>query len=230
MKRDQAASRHETNDLVRSLAREAGRAGGEWTGGEWVRAGRLPFAVAFPAAALAAIAASLAVVLALAGPRADFLVIAGSWIFLFKATAMLLLAGGSLVLVRAAAIPGRAVKPVFALAPALLFLAVNALADRSGVSLLGARPPLSALICVGTIILASLPALALILAAMRRGIPTRLRQAGFFAGMLAGAAGALGYTVACVNDGAAFVALWYLAAVLIVAGIGAAAGPKSLAW
>jgi hypothetical protein len=220
MTHDAVARRPAIDDLVRRLAHEAGRPGPD----------RLSLTVAFPAAVIGAIAASLAVVLALVGLRPDLMAILGSWIFLFKVTAMLLLAGGGLFLVRAAATPGMAPKPALVLGPAMLFLVVSALADRSGLPLLGVNPPVSAFSCMGTIILASLPALMLVLIIMRRGIPTRLRQAGFFAGLLAGAIGALAYTVACKNDGAAFVALWYMVAVLIVAGIGAAAGPRSLAW
>lgn len=214
------AARLGTDELARRLAQEAGRAGSR----------RLPLAVALPGAAAAAFLAALAVVLAAAGARPDFPFIVASWIYLFKATAMLLLAGGALALVRAAAIPGMAPRPLWALGPAALFLCVNALADGSGLPLSGVRPPFSAFICVGTIVLASLPGLALALAGIRRGAPTRLRQAGFFAGLLAGALGALGYTVACVNDGAAFVALWYGTAALIVAAVGAAVGPRALRW
>lgn len=220
MTHDATAPRPGTDDLVRRLAQEAGRARGR----------ALPPAVLFAAGAIAAIPLSLAVVLTLVGARSDLAAILGSWIFLFKVAAMLLLAVGGLVLARDAAIPGRVSKPALALAPAVLFLAVSALADRSGLPLAGARPPLSVLICVGTIVAASLPALALLLTAMRRGIPTRLRRAGFCAGLLAGAIGALAYTVACANDGAAFVALWYPAAVAVVAGLGAATGPRALAW
>lgn len=217
---EHAATRSGTDELTRRLAQEAGRAASR----------RLPLAAALPAAAAAALLAALAVVFALVGARADFPIIVGSWIYLFKATAMLLLAGGALALVRAAAIPGVAPRPLWALGPAGLFLVVNALADGSGLPLSGVRPPFSVFICVGTIVLASLPGLALALAAVRRGAPTRLRQAGFFAGLLAGALGALGYTVACVNDGAAFVALWYGTAALIVAAVGAAVGPRALRW
>lgn len=208
-----------TDELVRRLAREAGRAAPCRTSRIMALAGLA-----------AAPGASLLVVLAVIGARADLPAIAGSWIFLFKVTAMLLLAGGGLRLVRAAATPGLVPDPVSALAPAVLFLALSALLDRSGLPLAGARPPLSAVLCLGGIALASLPALGVTLLAMRRGIPTRLGQAGLCAGLLAGAIGALAYTLACVNDGAAFVALWYPLAVLAVAGLGAVVGPRVLAW
>ncbi|QFR33787.1 NrsF family protein [Ancylobacter sp. TS-1] len=220
MTRDATARRPVTDDLVRRLAQEAGRSG----------ARPLSSTLVIAAVAVAAVPVSLAVVLTLLGARTDLPAILGSWIFLFKVAAMLLLAGGGLLLVRAATIPGSVPKPALALAPALLFLVASALADRSGLPLAGARPPFSVFVCVGSIVMASLPALALVLVGMRRGIPTRLRRAGFFAGLLAGAVGALAYTVACVNDGAAFVALWYLVAVVLVAGLGAAAGPRALAW
>lgn len=148
----------------------------------------------------------------------------------FKAIAMLLVTGAGLHLVRTAATPGASTGPLLALAPAAVFLGVNVLVDHSGLSLMGARPPFSPLRCVGTITLASAPALILILAAIRRGAPTRLRMAGLFAGVLAGALGALAYVVACVNDSAGFVALWYSLAILIVAGLGALLGPRFLAW
>jgi len=111
----------------------------------------------------------------------------------------------------------------------LLFILVGAVFDRSGFPLLGAHT-LSVPTCVGAIILASLPALAVMLAAMRLGIPTRPGWAGGMAGILAGSLGALAYTLACINDGAAFVALWYSLAIAIMAAIGATAGRRVLAW
>ncbi|MBW6397194.1 DUF1109 domain-containing protein [Roseomonas sp. HJA6] len=209
-----------TDELVRRLAREAGHAASRGPPRNLVFAG-------FVAAALGA---SVLVVLAMIGARADLPAIAGSWILLFKVTGMLLLAVGGLRLVRAAMTPGTEPHPISALAPAAVFLALSAVLDRSGVPPAGARPLLSALLCLGGITLAALPALGLTLLAMRRGIPTRLGRAGLYAGLLAGAIGALAYTLACVNDGAAFVALWYPLAVLTVAGIGAALGPRALAW
>ncbi len=72
--------------------------------------------------------------------------------------------------------------------------------------------------------------MAAILIAMRSGTPTRLAGAGAVAGLLAGAIGALAYTVACLNDGATFVALWYSAAIAVVTIGGALIGPRVLAW
>ncbi|WP_207485289.1 NrsF family protein [Arenibaculum pallidiluteum] len=219
MRQGKAARPVRTDDLIQGLAMEAGQS----------RAGRLSFELVLSLGIVAAIIGAFAIVLLLAGPRPGLPLLAQSWIFQFKVIAMVLLAGGAAWLVRDAARPGAPTRLGGALAPALLFLAANVVLDRSGYPLSGARA-LSVPVCVGTIVLASLPALMLMLASMRRGIPTRLGRAGFFAGLLAGTLGALAYTVACVNDGAAFVSVWYVAAILIVAGLGAVAGPRALAW
>lgn len=212
--------RPQTDQLLQRLAAEAGLSPPR----------RLSLIWQLLMASTVAAAVSLGVVLTVAGARSDLALVVGTWIFLFKAIAMLLLAAGAFMLVRGAARPGRAIRPLYALAPAFVFLAASTAFDRSGLSLGGARPPVSILACVGTIVLASLPALGLILGVMKQGIPTDLRAAGFQAGLLAGSIGALAYTVACVNDGAAFVAVWYSAAVVAAGCLGALAGPRWLAW
>lgn len=220
MLQEQASIDRTTEDLVRDLAREAGRSRGP----------RPSVAALLFLATVVALAAALAVVLLLADVRDDLPIVWNGRAFLSKMAAMSFLAAGGLLLVRAHAIPGEKASFVLALGPAMLILVANLLADPSGSPLLGLRPPLSAAICIGTIILASIPALILFMSALRRGLPTRLRRAGFFAGLAAGAIGALAYTPACVNDGAAFVALWYSLSVLVMAAIGWAFGPIWLAW
>ncbi len=111
----------------------------------------------------------------------------------------------------------------------MMFLLTGALFDRSGFPLLGVHT-YSVPKCAGTIIMASTPALAAIFSAMRAGTPTRLSQAGAFAGFLAGSVGGLAYTIACLNDGAAFVAVWYSIAIACVTALGALIGPKLLRW
>lgn len=206
-----------TDDLIRALGSEAGRS----------RPGS--FWLALPAGSVLALLAAFAVVFLVIGPRADLEAIATTWTFLFKVVAMVLLALAGIREVRAAAIPGSASRPLAALLPAILFLTAGALLDRSGFPLLGARA-LSVPYCVGAILLASLPALTVIFAAVKSGIPTRPARAGAMAGLLAGALGALAYTVACVNDGAGFVALWYSLAVGLVAALGAVVGRRILSW
>jgi hypothetical protein len=48
--------------------------------------------------------------------------------------------------------------------------------------------------------------------------------------MLSASVGAMAYTVACKNDGTAFVATWYTAAWVIMAAIGAGVGYRVLRW
>jgi hypothetical protein len=76
----------------------------------------------------------------------------------------------------------------------------------------------------------SLPALAACLWALRGLAPTRPRATGFTAGLLAGALGALGYSVACPELSAAFVALWYSVGMGLSATLGAVLGAKALRW
>lgn len=84
--------------------------------------------------------------------------------------------------------------------------------------------------CPWLVLAFSLPALAATLWAVRGLAPTRLRQAGFAAGLLAGAVGACGYALSCPEASAAFVAVWYSLGILLTAGLGAALGPRALRW
>jgi hypothetical protein len=84
--------------------------------------------------------------------------------------------------------------------------------------------------CPWAVLGLSLPALAATLWAMRGLAPTRPRRAGFAAGLLAGAAGAAGYSLGCTEESLAFVAIWYTAGVALTAGLGALVGPRLLRW
>lgn len=85
-------------------------------------------------------------------------------------------------------------------------------------------------ICPWMLMMLSLPALATILWAMRSLAPTQLRQAGFAAGVLAGAVGAMGYSLACPETSVTFVAVWYTLGIALTAWIGQWLGPKALRW
>lgn len=76
----------------------------------------------------------------------------------------------------------------------------------------------------------SVPALVALLFAAKSGAPTRLRFTGFSAGVLAGAIGALGYSLACPELSLAFVAIWYSAGILLSGLLGALLGPRILRW
>lgn len=184
---------------------------------------------ALPAAlALSAIIAFLVVFIVI-GARPDLGTVSLTWMFQFKLASMMLLGIGAAKMVRNASIPGLDINPKSALAPGAIVIAAAVLIDPSGFPITGARA-LSVSICVASIILASLPGLALIIMAMRSGTATRPGPAGAMAGILAGSMGAFAYAFACVNDGAAFVALWYLLAISIVAAMGTVVGRKALTW
>jgi hypothetical protein len=76
----------------------------------------------------------------------------------------------------------------------------------------------------------SLPAFAGAVWALRGLAPTRLRLAGFAAGVFAGSLGAFGYSFACPEASAAFVAVWYSVGILLSGLLGAVMGPKLLDW
>jgi hypothetical protein len=84
--------------------------------------------------------------------------------------------------------------------------------------------------CPFNVLALSLPALAGALWAVRGLAPTRLRAAGFAAGLLAGAVGAFGYAFACVETSPAFVAVWYTLGIGLTGGLGALLGPRVLRW
>lgn len=84
--------------------------------------------------------------------------------------------------------------------------------------------------CPWFVLTISLPALAALLWALRGLAPTRLRAAGFAAGLLAGAIGAGAYALACTELAMSFVAVWYTLGILGAGAIGALLGPRVLRW
>lgn len=134
----------------------------------------------------------------------------------------------------------RLARPVAALAaPVRAALAAVGLMLALGGVVLATTPPgqrLAALLgpswltCPWSVFLLSLPTLAATLALLRRLAPTRLRAAGFGAGLFAGALGAAGYALSCTEDSAAFVAVWYTLGIALSAGLGALLGPRVLRW
>lgn len=76
----------------------------------------------------------------------------------------------------------------------------------------------------------SFPSLAGILWAVKGLAPTQPKRAGFACGLLAGAIGAAGYSLACPESSATFVAIWYTLGIGLTAILGRALGPRSLRW
>jgi hypothetical protein len=84
--------------------------------------------------------------------------------------------------------------------------------------------------CPWRVLALSLPALACTLWAVRGLAPPRPGAAGFAAGLLAGALGALGYSLSCREASPAFVALWYSLGIGSSGLAGALLGPRILRW
>lgn len=85
-------------------------------------------------------------------------------------------------------------------------------------------------VCSFNIALLSLPMLLAGLVALRTMAPTRPARAGAAAGLLAGGAAAAVYALHCPELAAPFLAVWYVAGVLIPAAAGALLGRTMLRW
>ena len=84
--------------------------------------------------------------------------------------------------------------------------------------------------CPLLIAMLSAPVFVAVLRVMKELAPTRLRLAGFAAGLLSGAVAAVVYCLHCPELGAPFVGFWYLLGMLIPASIGAFFGESFLRW
>jgi hypothetical protein len=185
------------------------------------------------AGAIGAIAALLLLIASL-GLRPDLAAASAQWVLWGKlgyATALVL--GGFVLCVQAARPDAR---PRWRVGVVLIpvALAVVAALIRSA-----ALPPdvrsaewlgETATMCPWLIGLLSLPCFLGLLVVMQRAAPTRLRWAGFCAGLLAGAISMLVYSLHCPETGLAFVASWYTLGMCLPAALGAALGPQLLRW
>ncbi len=84
--------------------------------------------------------------------------------------------------------------------------------------------------CVSQVLLLAVPAFIAIVFALRASAPTHLTEAGFAAGIVAGALGAVGYSLGCTTDDTTIVAFRFGTAVLACGVLGALAGRWVLRW
>jgi hypothetical protein len=206
-----------TDDLIRSLASTAGTRRS------------VSLQAAFAVAGAASLACALFLVFSVIGIRHDFAEMAVHLPFGFKLAYTLSLVVGMFVVALYAATPGASATALYALLPTVILLALGVVFDPTAFPVMG-RTSTAVVYCVSSIVLLSLPAMILTFGVMRKGAPTRPLFAGAVIGMLSASVGALAYTLACKNDGTAFVAIWYLAACAIMALVGAVAGRRVLRW
>lgn len=84
--------------------------------------------------------------------------------------------------------------------------------------------------CAMNIATISLPVFVGALIALKGLAPTRPALAGAAAGAMAGGAGAAVYALHCPELAAPFLAIWYVAGILVPVVIGALIGPRILRW
>jgi hypothetical protein len=206
-----------TDDLIHSLASTAGTRQSA------------SLEAAFAVTSAASLACALLFVFSVIGIRQDFADMAFRMPFAFKVVYTGALVVGASAVALYAATPGASATALYALSPAVILLACGVIFDPTGFPIMG-RTDTAAAICVGRILFVSLPAMILTFVFMRKGAPTQPLFAGAVVGMLSASFGALAYTLACRNDGTAFVAIWYAVACGIMAGIGAIVGHRVLRW
>lgn len=88
----------------------------------------------------------------------------------------------------------------------------------------------SALVCPWNIAALAAPVFISVVWILRRLAPTHLRLAGFAAGWLSGASGAVVYALYCNESAAPFILVWYSIGMLLPAALGAVLGPRLLRW
>jgi hypothetical protein len=207
-----------TDDLIHSLAS---------TAGTQQRGVSLQAALAVTGAA--SLACALLLLFSIIGIRQDFADMAVRMPFAFKVVYAGALVVGASVVTLYAATPGASARALYALSPAMILLACGVIFDPTGFPIMG-RTSTAVAICMGRILFLSLPAMILTFVFMRKAAPTQPLFAGAVIGMLSASVGALAYTLACRNDGTAFVAIWYAVSCTIMAAVGATVAHRVLRW
>ena len=185
-------------------------------------------------ATAAGVAVSLVLVLTLWGLNPELNSLAHTQAFWVKVVWLVLTCTFAAPVVMHLARPGVAAgRGVWGIAAALLGMAMLALAQVATVDadtgmqlMLGG----SWQICSASIAALSVPLLAALLWMLRGMAPTRPALAGASAGLMAGTLASLLYSLHCTETAYAFVAVWYVAGIAVMAGIGALLGLRLLRW
>lgn len=185
-------------------------------------------------AVLVATLGATLLMLAFLGVRPDIMTMLGTPLFWIKLAFPLIIAIGAFLIARRLARPGIrpgqrwiiVVVPIIAVwIAALVTLGLAPVSDRLDMVL-----GISWRTCLFNILYLAVPGFVAICWAMKGMAPTRPRLAGAAAGLLASALATLVYSFHCPEMEVAFWAVWYVAGLLVPAGIGALLGPRLLRW
>lgn len=179
-------------------------------------------------------AASLAIVLFSLGVQPGLASVSAIIPLAVKLGSMLAAAGIALQAMRSLARPGRSAGPILApLGLVALTLAAIAWGQLSADPLQGSTAlwlGASWQSCSLRITALSLPLSVGIGWALRQHAPVNLSQAGAVCGLAAGSIAAAIYALACSEQSAGFVLLWYSLGIGAASAIGALLGPRLLRW
>jgi hypothetical protein len=179
-------------------------------------------------------AASFAVMLAWLGLRPDLAQAVGDVFFWIKLAYAICFALAGAMLVdrygRPGGLAGRRWLLVFAPIAVLALIALATSLGRPAAALRHDWMGWSWRACPFRILALAAPVFVAALWGFRRLAPTRLRLAGFAAGLLAGGTAASVYCLFCRENTALFVVTWYTLGIFACGGIGALTGPRLLRW
>ena len=180
------------------------------------------------------LAISLALVLTLWGLNPELNALAHTQAFWVKVVWLVLTCTFAVPVVMHLARPGVAAgRGVWGIAAALAGMAILALAQvatvdaDTGMSLMLGG---SWQVCSASIAALSVPLLAALLWMLRGMAPTRPALAGASAGLMAAAMSGLVYSLHCPETAYPFLAVWYVAGMALMAGVGALLGSRLLRW
>lgn len=212
----------ETGDLIRGLA------------GDLSAPAHRPLGTVMPLAVAAAVLVAAAAFFLLLGPRPGLAEAVADPRVPFKFGVSALLAALAIAGVVAVARPEVSVLRRMALLAAVpLMLGLGVALEFAAVPAGERLPRLvghNMRLCLTFIPLIGALPLAILLAALRQGAPTRPTLSGALCGAAAGGLAASFYAAHCPDDSPFFVAAWYTLAVLILALAGALAGRLLLRW
>lgn len=185
-------------------------------------------------ATAAGVAVSLVLVLTLWGLNPELYALAHTQAFWVKVVWLVLTCTFTVPVVMHLARPGVAAgRGVWGIATALVGMALLALMQvatvdaDTGMQLMLGR---SWQECSASIAALSVPLLAALLWMLRDMAPTRPALAGASAGLMAGSLASLVYSLHCTETAYAFVAVWYVAGIAVMTGVGALLGLRLLRW